>query len=113
MQGSGNAGFEYTPQPEAQESGPSDGFIPEVAAAVQGTELVNAFMPELEVPGWDLAESIFPESSSQADSMALFSEETAPTKLYEPKRHKKESGFAFPEPEQAAETAGNDWMIYG
>ena len=70
-------------------------------------------MLELEVPRWDMAESISPESSSQADSMALFSEETAPTKIYEPKRHKKESGSAFPEPEQAAETAGNDWMIYG
>ena len=43
--------------------------------------------------------------------MALFSEDTAPTKIYEPKRHKKESGLDFPE--QAAETAGGDWMIYG
>lgn len=119
LQGSGNAGFEDMAQPEAQESGPSDGFIPEVAAAVQGTELVNAFMPELEVPGWDMAESISPESSSQADSMALFSEETASTKLYEPKRHKKESGLDFPETvpafqelEQTDKVSG-DWMIYG
>ena len=70
-------------------------------------------MPEMEVPGWDRPESIFVESSSRPDSMGLFSEEIAPTKIYEPKHHKKESGFDFPVPEQTVEPAGNDWMIYG
>ena len=130
LQGSGNAGFGDMPQPEVQETEPSYGFIPKVAAAVQETEPaegflpevaapqtepVGNFMPEMKVPGWDMAENVFAESSSQPDSMALFSEETAPTKIYEPKRHKKNSDFNFPElePEQAAETAGSDWMIYG
>ena len=85
--------------------------MPEVP--VPQTEPVGNFMPEMEVPGWNMPESVFAESSSRPDSRELFSEETAPTKIYEPKRHKKESGFDFPVPEQAAEPAGNDWMIYG
>lgn len=106
----------FMSQSAVQETEPADDFLPEWAmpeVAAPQTEPAGDFMLELEVLGWDMAESISPESSSQADSMALFSEETAPTKIYEPKRHKKESGSAFPEPEQAAETAGNDWMIYG
>ena len=90
---------------------PMVNLMPEVAALQ--TEPVGNFMPEMKVPGWDMAENVFAVSSSQPDSMALFSEEAAPTKIYEPKRHKRNSDSAFPEREQAAETAGNDWMIYG
>ena len=124
--GAGLAGG-FMPQSVAQETELSDDFMPGMAAAgmesvandfmpevaAPQTEPAGNFMPEMEVPGWDRPESVFAESSSQPDSMALFSEETAPTKIYEPKRHKKNSGFNFPEPEQAAETAGSDWMIYG
>ncbi len=97
--------------PEVEEAGmePMANLMLEVAAPQ--TEPAGDFMPEMEVPGWDMPESIFVESSSQPGSMGLFSEETAPTKIYEPKRHKKENSFDFPE--LAAETAGNDWMIYG
>lgn len=88
--------------------------MPEVAAPQ-----AENFMPEMEVPGWDIPESNA-AGSSQADGVGLFSEDAAPTKIYEPKRHKKESGFAFSETDQliqgsgqASEPAGNDWMIYG
>ena len=124
----------FMQQPGVQETEPADDFlpewdIPEVAdagmepmgslmpewtvpeVAAPQREPAGDFMPEMEVPGWDMAESIFAESSSRTDNKGLFSEETAPTKIYEPKRHKKNSGFNFPEPEQAAETAGSDWMI--
>ena len=84
--------------------------MPEVAAPQ--TEPAGDFMPGLEVPGWDMSGNGV-VGSSQTDGVGMFSEDTAPTKIYDPKRHKKESGSAFPEPEQAAETAGNDWMIYG
>ena len=104
MQGKPDSGF-------GSRAGMADGFMTQ--PVVQETGPADDFLPEPEVPGWDMAESIFPESSSRTDSMGLFSEETAPTKIYEPKRHKKESGSVFPEPEQAAEKAGNDWMIYG
>ena len=121
------------PQSVAQETELSDDFMPGMAAAgmesvandfmpevaAPQTEPVGNFMPKMEVPGWDMAESVFAENSSQAESMALFSEETAPTKIYEPKRHKKESGSdftgtvpAFQETEQT-DKAGGDWMIYG
>lgn len=112
----------FMPQPAVQETGPADDFLPEWAmpeVAAPQTEPAGDFMPELEMPGWDMAESISPESSSRTDSMGLFSEETAPTKIYEPKRHKKESGSdftgtvpAFQETEQT-DKAGGDWMIYG
>ena len=85
----------------------SEWVMPEVAAPQ-----AEYFMPEMEVPGWDISESKV-ASSCQADGVELFSEDAAPTKIYEPKHHKKESGFAFPVPEQAAEPEGNDWMIYG
>ncbi len=112
----GNRAGSSIPQPTVQETEPSDDFMPEWAVpemAAPQREPAGDFMLELEVPGWDMAESIFAESSSRPDSRGLCSEETAPTKIYEPKRHKKESGFDFPVPEQAAEPAGNDWMIYG
>lgn len=119
--GAGLAGG-FMPQSVAQETELSDDFMPGMESvandfmpevAAPQIEPAGNFMPEMEVPRWDRPESVFAESSSQSDSMALFSEETAPTKIYEPKRHKKNSGFNFPEPEQAAETAGSDWMIYG
>ena len=118
----GNRAGSSIPQPTVQETEPSDDFMPEWAVpevAAPQREPAGDFMPEMEVPGWDMAESIFAESSSRTDSKGLFSEETAPAKIYEPKRHKKESGFAFSETDRAfqepgqAETAGNDWMIYG
>jgi hypothetical protein len=127
----------FMPQPTVQKTGPTDDFMPErdipevtdvgmepmvnlmPEVAAPQTEPVGNFMPKMEVPGWDMAESVFAENSSQAESMALFSEETAPTKIYEPKRHKKESGSdftgtvpAFQETEQT-DKAGGDWMIYG
>ena len=112
----------FMTQPVVQETELVNDFMPEWAVpevAVPQAEPAGDFMPEPEVPGWDMAESISPESSSRTDSMALFLEDTAPTKIYEPKRHKKESGSdftgtvpAFQETEQT-DKAGGDWMIYG
>ena len=103
----------FMQQPEVQETEPADDFLPEWAVPEVAAPQTENFMPEMEVPGWDMPGSVFAESSSQPDSMGLFSEDAAPTKIYEPKHHKRESDFDFPEPEQAAETEGNDWMIYG
>lgn len=112
----------FMTQPVVQETELVNDFMPEWAVpevAVPQAEPAGDFMPEPEVPGWDMAESISPESSSRTDSMALFLEDTVPTKIYEPKRHKKESGSdftgtvpAFQETEQT-DKAGGDWMIYG
>ena len=104
------------PQSAAQEIELSNDFMPEWAVPevpAPQTEPAGNFMPEMEMPGWDMQGNVFAESSRQPGSMGLFSEDAAPTKIYEPKRHKKESGFAFPKQGQAAEPAGNDWMIYG
>lgn len=99
LQGSGNAGFGDMPEvaetemvPEVQGMELPDDFMPEWGMPGMDVSQAESFMPEMEVPGWDRPESIFVESSNQADSIALFSEETAPTKIYVPKRHKKDSG---------------------
>ena len=94
---------------------------------VQGMELPDVFMPECDKPeqavaeteledrfmsGWDMAGNDIAGSISQPDSMGLFSEDTAPTKIYEPKHRKKETGLVFQQPEQTKKM-DNDWMIYG
>lgn len=123
------------PDAAEAETEPADGFMPDWAApemAVQKTEPADGFMPDWGMPessaqaaapaggfisGWDMpqvaaAEPGMAGNIRQPDGMEIFAEDTAPTKIYEPKHHRAESRQVFSEPVQT-EKAGNDWMIYG
>ena len=104
LQGSGNAGFGDVPEAAEAETEPADDFMSEWAtpeASAQATEPADSL-----ILGWNMPEN------GIADSMEIFSEDTAPTKIYEPKHSRAESRQVFSEPVQT-EKAGNDWMIYG
>ena len=101
LQGSGNAGFADKAEPETE---PADSFMqewdmPEVI--VQTAKPTESALAEMEVPG-----NIF-----QQDSMEMSEVDNAPTKIYEPKRHKAESGQVLSESGQSDKAGG--WMIYG
>ncbi len=112
LQGSGNMESADMTEQETELAG---GFIPEwdmQEAAVQTTEPAGGFISGWEMPQMAAEESDVAGNIFQPDSMEVFGEDNAPTKIYEPKHRMTESRQFFSEPQQT-ETAGSDWMIYG
>ena len=53
----------FMQQPEVQETEPADDFLPEWAVPEVAAPQTENFMPEMKVPGWDMAESVFASRS--------------------------------------------------